>query len=87
MSYRYILYTGHRLVYPVMHQPYFESIFPYLWGSLGCLDLIGGTPQTHCMVLQSRNMADSRQDRSYVNFYIPVTYINISIHFLFILSS
>ncbi len=23
------------LVYPVMHQPYFESIFPFLWGSLG----------------------------------------------------
>ena len=36
-----LLYTGHRLVYPVMHQLCFESIIPYLWGSLGCLDLIG----------------------------------------------
>jgi hypothetical protein len=33
------------------------------------------------------HMADSRQDRLYVNFYIPVTDIFISIHFLFILSS
>ncbi len=27
------------------------------------------------------HMADSRQDGSYVNFYIPVTYIYISIQF------
>ncbi len=33
------------------------------------------------------HMADSRQDRLYVNFYIPVTDIFISIFFLFILSS
>jgi hypothetical protein len=50
------LYTGHILVYPVMHQPDFESIFPYLLGSLGCLDLIGGTSQTHCMVFRSLNL-------------------------------
>ena len=35
-----LLYTCHSLVYPDMQQLYFESIFPYLWGSLGCLDLI-----------------------------------------------
>ena len=33
------------------------------------------------------HMAFSRQDRLYVNFYIPVTDTFISIHFLFILSS
>ena len=34
-----------------------------------------------------RHMAFSRQDSSYENFYIPVTDIFFSIHFLFILSS
>ncbi len=28
-----LLYTYHSLVYPVIHQLYFESIFPYLWGT------------------------------------------------------
>ena len=46
----------------VMHQPDFESIFPYLWGCLGCLDLIGGTSQTHCMVLRSRNLINHCSD-------------------------
>ena len=57
-----LLYTGHILVYPVMHQPDFESIFSYLLGSLGCLDLIGGTSQTHCMVLRSRNLINHCSD-------------------------
>ncbi len=57
-----LLYTCHSLVYPDMHQLYFESIFPYLWGSLGCLDLIGGTFQTHCMVFRSRNSINHCSD-------------------------
>ena len=51
-----LLYTCHSLAYPVKHQPYFESIFPYFWGSLRYLDLIGSTSQTHCMVFRSLNL-------------------------------
>jgi hypothetical protein len=57
-----LLYTCHSAVYPDMQQLYFESIFPYLWGSLGCLDLIGGTSQTHCMIFRSRNLINHCSD-------------------------
>jgi hypothetical protein len=57
-----MLYTCQSVVYPDMQQLYFESIFPYLLGSLGCLDLIGGTSQTHCMVFQSRNLINHCSD-------------------------
>ena len=56
-----LLYTCHILVYPVMHQPDFESIFSYLFGSLGCLDLIGGTSQTHCSASSSSITAAIRR--------------------------
>jgi hypothetical protein len=38
-----LLYTCHSLVYPDIHQLYFESIISYLWGSFGCLNLHGCT--------------------------------------------
>jgi hypothetical protein len=57
-----LLYTCHSLAYPVKHQPYFESIFPYFWGSLRYLDLIGSTSQTHCMVLRSWNLINHCSD-------------------------
>ncbi len=56
-----LLYT-HSLVYPVMHQLYFESIFPYLWGSLRYLDLIGSTSQIHCMDFRSQNLMNRCPD-------------------------
>ncbi len=55
-------YTCHSLVYPVIHQQYFESIFSYLWGSLGCLNLNGCTSQTHCMGFWSRNLINRCSD-------------------------
>ena len=86
-----LLYTGHILVYPVMHQPDFESIFSYLFGSLGCLDLIGGTSQTHCMVLRSRNLINHCSDSDLrimgISRYMISMYCHIRRIYLYILGT
>ena len=66
-------HTNVYLVYMLLYQVYDWSF------SMPCH--MGGLFPMPC------HMADSRQDRLYVNFYILVTDTFISIHFLFILSS
>ncbi len=65
--------------YPDMQQLYFESSFPYLWESLGCLDLIGGICQTHCMVFRSRNLTNHCSD-SYLRIIGIYRYISSMKH-------
>jgi len=74
------VYIAIYLVYPALYLVFILIYQVYDWSfSMPC-HMEGLFPMP-C------HMADSRQDRLYVNFYIPVTDIFISIHFLFILSS
>jgi len=86
-----LLYTCHSLAYPVKHQPYFESIFPYFWGSLRYLDLIGSTSQTHCMVFRSLNLINHCLDSDLrimgISRYMISMYCHIRRIYLYILGT